>query len=199
MYILQPPWLMKIGIFPKRTNFVIWSKFDEPGFRFQPQGQDLPSRWFVTPSRIDVETDKPEEDCGKKVADVLSKLPWTPLAAIGNNTIYEAPLSELDTLSDLQHFNPVVPAGFDLIQRSFHLGVANGDQQYNLQLSVTKELMELSVNVNTELTGKESEFSLQAARNFLEHRKQAEYLIQHLLKARLEDASNYHQSAEGND
>ena len=193
MYIIQPPWLAKINIFPKGTNIVMWSKLDEPGFRFQAQG--IPSRWFVTPSRIDVETENQEEDCGAKVATVLSKLPWTPLRAIGNNTIYKAPLSELDVLPDLNHIQPPIPEGFELAQRSVHIGVTKGDQQYNLQVSVTTDIIELAVNVNTELTGKDADFSHQAARSFLDHRQQANHLIRHLLKARLEDAGNHHQPA----
>ena len=76
--------------------------------------------------------------------------------AIGNNTVYEAPLAELDRLPDLNRFNPQVPDGFEVAQRSFHVGIAHGDQVFNLQLSITKELVELSVNVHTELAGKDA-------------------------------------------
>lgn len=196
MFIVQPPWLSKIKVFDEGTKFTIWTKFDEPGFRFQPNG--LPSRWYVTPSRIDVETDRPDEDCGQKVGDVLAKLPWTPLTAIGNNTVYETDLSELNDLECFGAFTPVLPEGFELAQRSFYLGIAHGDQQYNLQLSVTKEVVDLAVNVHTELSGRDPSFSEQAVRNFFAQRKIAKSLIEQVLKAKVNDAPDYIESKAGN-
>lgn len=196
MYIVQPSWLSKIEVFEKGTKYTIWTKFDEPGFRFQPEG--LPSRWYVTPSRIDVETDRQDEDCGKKVADVLAKLPWTPLTAIGNNTVYEADLSELDRLECFGKFTPVLPNEFELAQRSFHLGIAHGDQQYNVQLSVTKEFVELAINVHTELSGKDPEYSEQAARSFFAQRSIAKFLIEQVMKAKVNDATDNTESKAGN-
>jgi hypothetical protein len=183
MYIVQPQWLTKIGVFETGTKVGIWTKFDEPGFRFQPQ--DLPNRWYVTPNRIEIETDSPAENCGQKMATVLASLPWTPLLAIGNNTVYEAPVSELDELSDLKQFSPAPPAEFRIAQRSLVLALMHGEQLYNLQLSLTDEVIELSVNVHTELGNKESQYSQEAARNFLNHRETAEFLIANVLKARI--------------
>lgn len=181
MYIVQPAWLTKIGLFAKNTKVAMWTKFDEPGSRFESPQQN--SRWTVTPNRISVETEKPDEDCGAMVAEVLAKLPWTPVMALGNNSIYEAPLEELHQLQYLSSLNPEVPEGFEMVQRTFHLGLLRGEQTFNLQLSVTKEPIELSVNVHTELAGKEPDYCQNAARSFLEHRRQAETLIPKVLKA----------------
>jgi hypothetical protein len=197
MYVVQPPWLSKIGVFPQGTKVAIWSKFDEPGFRYQPE--NLPMRWSVTPGRIEVESDSLTEDCGSRVAEVLSKLPWTPLIAIGNNAVYEATLSELEEIPGLSQFNPAMPEGYELFQRSFHLGAAHGNQQFNLQLSVMKELIEISVNANTDLAGKESVDAQMTARSFFEHRTQSESLIANLLKVSVVHADGNSEQVQGGD
>ncbi len=80
MYIIQPAWLAKVGIIPKGIGVAIESKLDEPGFRFW--SPKLPVRWYVTPSRIQVETQRADADCGELVASVFKSLPETPLIAL---------------------------------------------------------------------------------------------------------------------
>jgi hypothetical protein len=197
MYIVQPSWLAKIGVFPKGTKYAIYAKLDEPGSRFVPQVVPM-SKWTVSPSRIDVETDVCGEDCGEKIAKVLDKLPETPLKAIGNNFTYEAPVSELDSLKEFACFDPAVPEGYEVWQRTFHVGLTKDDQMFNVQLSVTKEAMELSVNVHTELKDKEEAgYAARVARSFPKHREQAEFLITNVLKARVEHASSDNEEKVG--
>ncbi len=184
MYIVQPPWLAKVNIIPQGVEVAISSKLDEPGFRFF--APKLPLRWFVTPSRIEVETESPQENCGDKVAAVLSNLPWTPLVALGNNAVYTAPLSAIDTLSEEMRRAPGVPEGYALAQRSFHFALSREKRVTHLQLSVTPEEIELSVNVHTELRDRDSEAAQKAARRFLEDRREAEVLAHHLFKANIE-------------
>lgn len=194
MYIVQPAWLTKIGIFPKDSKVAIWTKFDEPGCRFESPQQN--SRWIVTPTKISVETEKSDEDCGAKVAEVLAKLPWTPVIALGNNAIYEAPVEEAERFSDLR--NPALPDGFELSQRTFHLGIGHGGQQYNLQLSITKEPLELSVNVHTELVGKETGYAQDTARRFFEQRATAELLISKSLNTSISYGDRNSEPTQGN-
>lgn len=184
MYIVQPAWLVKVGIIPKGIEVAIGSKLDEPGFRFF--APKLPFRWFVTPNRIEVETEIPEEDCGAKVADVLANLPWTPLVALGNNAVYTAPLSEIVLLPVEMQRAPEIPGGYELAQRSFHFGLARENRVANLQLSIALEEIELSVNVHTELRDRDSEAAQAAARRFLQDRADAESLARHLFKANIE-------------
>ncbi len=196
MYIIQPSWLAKIGLYPKATTFAIYAKFDEPGSRFAPQ--EAPThKWTVSPNRIDIETEAEHEDCGEKIATVLAKLPETPLKAIGNNYIYEAPLSELGNLKDFACFDPAVPAGYEVRQRSFHLGLTHEEQQFNLQLSVTREVIELSVNVHTDFAGIGSEHAPSVARRFAQQREQAEFLVTSILKVGVEHDTGNSQAATG--
>jgi hypothetical protein len=184
MYIVQPAWLAKVGIIPQGIEVAIGSKLDEPGFRFL--SPKLSSRWFVTPGRIEVETQSPEEDCGAKVADVLQVLPWTPLVALGNNVQYTAPLSEIDALPEEMRRAPAIPDEYELMQRSFHFGLGRENRIINLQLAIAPEEIELSVNVQTELRDRDSASAQAAARRFLQDRQEAEALIRHLFKANIE-------------
>ncbi len=185
MYIVQPAWLAKVGIIPQDTQVTIASKIDEPGFRFS--SPKLPFRWFVSPSRVEVDTDSPEVDCGEKVEAVLRALPWTPLAALGNNTIYTASRAELDALPEEFQRVPETPAGYGLAQRGFHFAAQREQPVFNLQLSIKAEEVELSVNVHTELRDLDSDAAQAAAqaaaRRFLLDREKAEALVGHFFRA----------------
>lgn len=193
MYIIQPAWLAKVGIIPQEIAVAIASKLDEPGFRFF--APKLPFRWFVTPSRIEVETVNPEEDCGAKVAAVLANLPWTPLIALGNNVVYVAPPSEIALLPDEMRRVPEIPGGYELAQRSFHSGLSRENRVTNLQLSIAPEEIELSINVHTELRDRDSEAAQAAARRFLQDRADAESLARQLFKANVEHGNSNSESA----
>jgi hypothetical protein len=184
MYVIQPPWFTKIGIFPKGIEVAIGTHLDEPGFRYAPTKN--PFRWFVTPHRVEVETRDPEGDCGAPMASVLEALPWTPLVALGNNVIYTAPLADLDGLREEFRRSPQAPEGYAMKQRSMHFGLSREGAVMNLQLSITPEELELSVNTHTELRKKESEDAQAAARRFIQDRRDAETLIQQLFGVSVE-------------
>lgn len=179
MYVIQPPWLAKLEILPKGSEVSIGTDLNEPGFRYIPTKG--PFRWFVTPNRIEVETRDSEADCGIPVASVLAALPWTPLVALGNNSIYTAPLEDLGRLREEFRCSPQSPEGYSLKQRSLHFGLSRDGAVTNLQLSFTLEELELSFNVNTELRKRESADAQVAARRFLQDRRDTEFLIQKLL------------------
>ena len=184
MYIVQPAWLTRLEIIPKGIEVAIGTHLDEPGFRFfSPK---MPFRWIVRPQKIEVESEAPDADCGGKVAAVLEALPWTPLVALENNTIYRAPLGDLDGLRAEYRMPPEVPAEYSLAQRSVHFGVTREGSVTNLQLSITPEELELSVNVHTELRKLKSEEAQATARRFLQDRREAESLIQKLFDVRIE-------------
>src|SRR5262249_28353687 len=92
VYIVQPNWLSAKGIFLQGVEVAIEAKLDEPGFRFS--SPRLKVCWFVTPTRIVIEAEDENEDCGKSMATLLAWLPETPLSAIGNNAYFRAPLNE---------------------------------------------------------------------------------------------------------
>jgi hypothetical protein len=193
MYIVQPAWLTKVEIIPKGIDVAIGTKLDEPGFRFfSPK---LSCRWVVTPSRIEVETEIPEADCGRIVAAVLEKLPWTPLIALGNNAVYSAPRSEIDMLPDEMRRVSEIPGGYELTQHSFHFGLSRENRIANLQLSITSEEIELSINVNTELRNRDSGTVQAAARRFLQDRADAESLARQLFKVNIEHGHHNSESA----
>jgi hypothetical protein len=193
MYIVQPAWLAKIGLIPAGTQMTIASKLDEPGFRFfSPK---LRSRWFVTPGRIEVETESHEEDCGTLLATVLEQLPWTPLLGIGNNAIYTAGLDELERLPSLGCFSPTGPEGYELAQRTFHLGVSRQEETFNLQLAIMKEEIEISANTHRETRGDESSVAQETARKFFDHRRESEKLLRSLFQAEIDYGTANRQSA----
>jgi len=187
MHIVQPVWLAGRGILPKGVAVAIESKLDEPLFRFH--SPKLRTRWMVSQTRIEVETLRADEDCGKPVADLLSELPWTPLQAIGNNAIYVAGHSELDRLPSIRHLFADAPDGYTMKQRSFHVAPAKDERTFNLQLSVTPEEVELSVNAHVEQKEKSSEVARTAASQFFQHRSEAEGLIRNLFNVEVEYAN----------
>lgn len=197
IYIIQPAWLSEVGIIPKGSPVEVYSKLDEPGFRFS--SPKLATRWVITPNRIQVETDKPDENCGEAMAKVLGQLPWTPLVALGNNTIYQAPLEDLSQIPALTALDPKIPEGFDVAQKTIHIAMKRGDTLYNLQLAAAEDEIELSSNVHTDLREHKSDFAQEAARRFLEDRRTAQTLISALFEVSVSDVSEDNQSSQGTD
>lgn len=194
-YIIQPAWLAKVGIIPTEIPVQIYSKLDEPGFRFT--SPKLPTRWVVTPTRVQVETDDADQDCGEAVAKVLERLPWTPLVALGCNTLYQASLDELGQIPVFTALNPKAPEGFDLAQRTVHYAMKRGETVFNLQLAATEDELELSVNVHTGLRARESEYAQQSARRFFDNRKTARALITALFEVSVSDDTDDDPAPQG--
>jgi hypothetical protein len=178
MYIIQPAWLAKVGILPKDVQVAIQSRLDEPGFRFS--SLKLHWRWVVTPNLIQIETDRPEVDCGEVLARVFDKLPWTPLIALGNNAVYQAPLRDIESIPLALSLRRETPEGFPCVQRTLHYGLKHEDTLFNVQLAATEDELELVVNAHTELLGHESEDAQKAARRFFEDRHTGERLTKDL-------------------
>ena len=194
MYIVQPQWLVEIGIFSKEHTppITIASKLDEPGFRFS--SPKLAARWFVAPNCIMLDTESTTEDCGATVAKVLGSLPWTPLVGLGNNTTYTAPLSDCGALTENLQNPPEPPNGYSLMQRSVHFAATQESRIFNLQLSITQEEIELSVNVHTQLQGKgkpeASNMAQAAAKRFFQDREDAESLIQRFFRVDIDHGNS---------
>jgi hypothetical protein len=197
MYIIQPAWLAEVDIIPKGIPVEIYSKLDEPGFRFT--SPKMPTRWIVTPSRIQVESDRPDEDCGGAMARVFEQLPWTPLVALGNNTIYRASLDELAHLRLFASLKQDPPTGFEFAQKTVHYGLKRGETVFNLMLALTEDELEVSVNAHTELQGHKSDEAQLVARRFLQDRETAEVLIDELFDASVNYAKPDHPSPEKTD
>ncbi len=197
MYIVQPKWLADMKIIPKGIAVTIASKLDEPGFMLL--SPKLGSKWVVAPNRILIETERATEDCGASMAKVLKSLPWTPLAGIGNNANFRAPLSELPSLAKNLRNAPDVPVGYEMAQRSFHVAFSQDNRVINVQLAITKEALELTTNVHHELGGAErkeaSKIAQAAASNFLQDRKEVEDLIEHVFKLRIDNDNSNGKSA----
>jgi hypothetical protein len=194
MYIIQPAWLAEVGIIPKEIEVSVYAKIDAPAVRFS--SPKLRARWVVTPSGIQVETDHTNEDCGEAIAEVIEKLPWTPLIAVENNAFYTVSLDELGTLMLPFPTTQNAPAGFQFVQRTVHYGLKREETVYNVQLVINEDEIELTVKARTELRGKKREEAPFAARRFFEDRQIAEGLVTHFFQSSLIYADNDQQSGD---
>ena len=186
MYIIQPTWLAKQGIIPDAIEIKIEANLEEPGLRFS--SPSLASQWLVTPARLAVESEEWDEDCGSQIAKVIDKLPWTPLVAIGTNTVYEARLSDLPKplrfLHDDKH--PKLPRGFRKEQTSYVITVRKTDRVFSLHIALHKDKIELKTNVHTHVKDKGSTHANQAAKAFVSNRTEAEKLLVKLFGIKVE-------------
>lgn len=156
VYIIQPKWLAEIGLMAKGVKVRMETDFNRPGLRFS--SEDSPFSWHIRPDRITLDTEDSSADCGSKLADVLEKLPWTPLLAVGMNTEFKGEVADIDNIParpDLLHCIP--PAGYEFAQRSLHLALKHGDQLVNVQVSDLLTSAEVSVNWHTELKDKSNQ------------------------------------------
>ena len=178
IYIIQPNWLAAKGILPHDLELFIETKMDEPGFRFF--SNSLPVRWLVTPTRIVIETEDANENCGEIMAQLLGFLPETPIVAVGINTSYSAS-GEPSGIPDIPNYpiGEVLP-DFQIKQRAFQAGVQHQDCLYNVQLTLTNG--ETLLLTNTHIASPTMVLAQNHTRRFMEHRKTAVELAKHHLK-----------------
>lgn len=186
MYIIQPTWLAKRSIIPDAIEIKIEANLEEPGLRFS--SPSLATQWVVTPARLLVESEEWDEDCGSHIAKVIDELPWTPLVAIGTNTIYEARHSDLPTpLRFLRGDGyPKLPRGFRKEQTSYVYAVRKTDHVFSLSFELLQDTIRLKTNVHTHVKGKDSTFANRAANAFVSNRTEAEKLLAKLFGIKVE-------------
>jgi hypothetical protein len=192
MYILNPQWLAGNKIIDDSSDVGFETNLTRPGFRFRIKQ----AVWSVAPDRLTIETQDPEVDCGKVIADILQKLPHTPLVAIGSNTQYEANLSELEKLSQAIRDFPRAESpssGYKVAQRTFHVGVKRAEEEtVNLQIAVKEASIALACNVHVDVGRCElpSNAAIDAARRFFDDRVDSERLAQHFFGTAIDHAPN---------
>ncbi len=140
IYVIQPQVLHAMGVLDQ-AKVGIAGDLTAPGIRFEANKLV----WTVRPDRLAAETVDPSVDCASSIRLVLENLLWTPVLAVGLNYTYSCALDEpVDGM--LQP--PIVQ---DAVQCSAHVGLARGEATVNIQLSRTRELQELAINVNYDL------------------------------------------------
>lgn len=194
IYIVQPRWLREVKILEGSERIKMQADYNRPGFRFKREESRI--RWEVRPDRIVLDTDSPDVDCGHPLERVIEVLKWTPLMGIGTNVDFEADISILETLRYRPH-ECTTPDGFRVRQKTWHVGLEQGAQLFNFQVSVEggptgddPEKVSLSINVHTEITKDKShevgnEIGREACRNFLAHRRKAVQLVSDLLNTEI--------------
>jgi hypothetical protein len=176
IYVIQPKWLAEVGIWPEGTKIQMASDLNRPGFRYR--SEEFSAQWEVRPDRLILHTESANDDCGKTLADVLEKLPWTPLFGVGVNVEFHGDLNELKELPRSCSLpSGDGPDGYEVKQRTCHVGLLRSGQIFNLQLSAS-EKAELSINVHTELRDKGKQehitkLAQEACRAFIELRDEA--------------------------
>jgi hypothetical protein len=148
IYIVQPHWLSEVEIIPSKTKVAIQADMRSPGFKFKlPDNVDL--SWNIRPDRLSTQSERLDVDCGKPIAQVLKKLPWTPVTAVGCNAAFIASLDHYDKISHLFSSDSLADE-YKLAQKTWHRGIRRNHLTLNIQLSVTDDSIELSLNAHTE-------------------------------------------------
>lgn len=166
MYIIQPAWMARKGLFANDAEVSIESKLDEPGFRYQMEGSGL--RWVVTPTRIIVETEDESQDCGFPIAQLLRLLPETPVSAVGNTSVFGVEgLVPPPVISSEEQLR-----GYNVKERNLHIAIEVEKTIYNLGLRWKSAGTELLVNGLRPISnGETSATAVQHAGDFMVHRR----------------------------
>lgn len=184
IYIIRPDWLGKVGLLPEGSEVKFESQLNQPGFRLLSPA--LRSKWVVAPTRIALNTDDPNEDCGRTADRILEALPWTPLMAMGFNFVYRGAPDDINGWEAKTAFpSQTPPQGFTFNQRSWHVGLKQGDQLFNLQLAHVPEGIEIRVNVHTDLQEREIVFARTTASKFIEFRRTSVSVIENVFQTRI--------------
>lgn len=151
IYVVQPELLAHMGVIDSVKPRAVAGDLTKPGIRFEIDE----AMWTVRPDRLAVESKNQKLDCGLPIEKTLRALSWTPVFAVGINSVWTA-----DEGAELQLPERLrLPQLPDAEQRTVHVAVQRGEQVVNLQLShfKVKKLLELRINVHSDLNSLRSE------------------------------------------
>ena len=176
IYVIQPQWLREVKLFREGVKMKVASDFRRPGFLYT--SDESPVNWDVRPDRVMLTGKNPAADCGGVLADVIHKLPWTPLTGVGVNVEFIGEPEDLERLKGCSLPTCDAIEGYARKQRTIHTALERSPHIFNLQIAA-HEKIELSINVHTELTGTQEAISALAeetCRKFLALREEASRL-----------------------
>ena len=161
VFVIQPKLLTEMGLIRKGTSIKVEQDLSQPGTRIQVDEVT----WVVRPDRLIVESKRYGEDCGTPLAELLSKLLWTPVFAVGVNLAFTGVDIEESEIPDGFRLPKVE---FETTQRTVHACIADKERVFNVQLAASKTQdstnYELALNIHTDFSEKKSSH-LQASLN----------------------------------
>jgi hypothetical protein len=145
--VVQPRYLAEMDVFPKETKLSLMVNVTKPGLRFSVE--DSPFEWQVSPEKVLVETTSENDECGPQAAKMLEALKWTPLSAVGLNTVLKAPREFAKTLLPNVFGDEIVcPKGFTVGPRTWHMALMEDGIRHNIQVSQMDDDCHLSLNTH---------------------------------------------------
>lgn len=173
IYVIQPGWLKEVGLLDESVSGVMLeTDLSQPGFKMEVAG----TVWHVEPTRIVLESSQKGKDLGATLNTIFDKLPWTPLRAVGFNAEYAVEPEEVPSITERwTHPAPTVTMEEGDLLAGFGWGamVTHDDHQYSLSLAKHKGAVRLTLNVHTELAGREIDFAKETVSRYLFHQKKA--------------------------
>jgi hypothetical protein len=178
IYIFRPPWVGEVEGCPAGAEIKIHADLSKPGF--QLSSPNLNCIWTVRPDRIALESAEHQKSCGEVMAEILRRLPETPLTAIGHN--FEAAAEVEPDIGDRlgELFTPQSVAEGEIERQARVTTVRIGAQQYNLSLIRLNDRFAIAANVHTDLMGATNREARDAADRSLEFRSTAFQLSKEL-------------------
>lgn len=182
VYIIQPKLLVEMGVLPDGWIGELAADGTQPGIRFQDQRLT----WNVRPERLAVESTEATTDCGHAISVMLERLSWTPIMAVGSNTLFTAEIACEKDLSEV--FRPPTTQIGETEQRTCHAKFRRETRIINIHLAAMSDRIELALNVHDDFAAERSKLS-QAQLNhqaraacdaFMEHRRLAVEIATHL-------------------
>jgi len=180
-YIINPPWLCRMGIC-KAKEAEGEVRVEIPGgravFHFQMDGL----RWQVTDACLMVSTDSVGRPPGERVAQIIEKLPHTPISAVGHNIHYhcdiEAWKGGLPRIGDLDS-RGVVAFGKPR-QLSWSCALELADLLFNMKLEQHESSLQIDTNLHREAS--EVERVVEIAKRFRDDLELSSRLIGSIAK-----------------
>jgi hypothetical protein len=142
IYILQPDWLNRKGVWTAPEPLIIETLRNGPGFRYSSEGS--PTRWVVTPFQVTVETRAAAENLGPLLARLLRALPETPISVVGSRFLFRGKDTDLKAVFPEPRS---LPGGEGVLGRGESVVVQVAGVQYALQLSANSENRQADLNV----------------------------------------------------
>ena len=144
IYVVQPKLLAEMGVFKAAQPVMVFGDLTQPGIRFEIDGMT----WVVRPERLAVESARPDVNCGQFVEKTLAALCWTPIMAIGINSVFTSPGESAKELPSCLR----LPEHPDATVRTVHACVPYGKSKINFALTRDQDGLTLSLNSHTDFS-----------------------------------------------
>lgn len=171
-YLISPEWVAKQNIWKPNTFHLALGALRKDGVQFR--GEDV--EWYVSSDRLSISSTK--SDCGEMAAQVLLKLPHTPMSAVGANFVFH----EASTTKAYPVFEEIRSAIPERLKpQLFRWGAVLHETGVRVDLTFVSGTEGTTISLNHHRKADSTEKAIDACRMFSKDRRHSDSIIDQIV------------------